>query len=657
MISYRLRMAGKERLHTLIRRNLLGFALDRLVDRSSTICTWDSSPKMEALRNTFARQAIPMTWDFAEGNPFSASSGNWSNNIEWISMVIDNLPSWGHGYVRQLDAAAINNGELQPIISTDPPYYGNVGYSELSDFFYVWLRRSLNMVFPDIFSTVLVPKAQELVATPFRFEGNREKARAFFENGMRTVFAGIKSCRHPGYPTTVYYAFKQVDLDDEEDSSNGILGPTSTGWETMLEALNGEGFAITGTWPMRTELGNRPVASGTNALASSIVIVCRPRHNSASLATRRDFLRTLKRELPEALKIFTSGRVAPVDLQQAAIGPGMAIFSSYAKVLKPDGRPMSVRTALGAINEVIQTYFAEQESELDPATQFCLTWYKQYGTKPGRYGEADILSKAKDISIARLERDGVLKQGGGWVQIYPAYSDAYQEIWDPRNERSFTIWSATHHLVAAHRHGNPAAAEIAAALGGYAEQARTLAYELYEIASAPGHGWAEEAWATTASSRTGRQSSSWRRRRGRDGELGLGMSSITGGAISSQGAEDSAGLQQGGRRSTVCGLDRGAPCWLRDQRRPDRPRPGDASPRPVHPYSVHPGLAGRHHGKTQDLLQRIPRSWKPGLPGLAARWTSADPAIHCPATHARHRRQENRLPPRVHRTATTPSCC
>ena len=261
----------------------------------------------------------------------------------------------------------------------------------------------------------------------------------------------------------------------------------------MLEGLITAGFAVTGTWPVRSEL-IVALKKNIGALASSIVLVCRLRPETAPVTTRREFLRELRREMPAALQVLTSGRVAPVDLAQAAIGPGMAVFSRYAKVMEPDGRRMSVRSALGEINEVVQTYFAEQEAYLDPATQFCLIWYRQYGTTAGPYGQAELLSKAKDVAIGRLERDGLLRQGGGKVQLYPASAEVYANGWDPRDERSLSIWSATHHLVAAHRRGgNAATAAISALLGGYAEQARTLAYELYEIASAPSHGWAEEA--------------------------------------------------------------------------------------------------------------------------------------------------------------------
>jgi len=328
---------------------------------------------------------------------------------------------------------------------------------------------------------------------PYRFAGSSEAAKEYFEKGLATVFERMYSVANPNYPLTIYYAFKQAEAGDEDESGNKAPAAISTGWETMLEALLKAGFQITGTWPMRTEMLTA-LKKGFNNLASSIVLVCRPRPSEAPLGTRREFQRALKSSLPAALTVLTSGRVAPVDLDQAAIGPGMAVFSAYAKVLEPDGRPMTLRAALVAINEVIQTYFAEQEGDLDPATQFCLRWYKVYGTKPGRYGEAESMSKGANISLTRLAREGLLQQGGGFVQLYPAGAAAYQDAWDPRDEPALTIWSATHHLVAAHRQGgNAAAAAVAAALGGVAEQARTLAYALYQVASAPGHGWTEDA--------------------------------------------------------------------------------------------------------------------------------------------------------------------
>ncbi|HVA92776.1 MAG TPA: hypothetical protein VNL71_23390, partial [Chloroflexota bacterium] len=396
----------------------LAFAVDRSVDRGSTICSWDSSTKMEALRNTFARQAIPMTWDFAEGNPFSESSGNWQNNVEWTAMALGHVATQSQGRVQQSDAIASRDHVERILVSTDPPYYDNIGYADLSDFFYVWLRRSLQEIYPSLFGTMLVPKAQELIATPYRFDGSKARAEAFFEKGLGEAFEAMRATQHPDYPMTVYYAFKQAESEgDGNASANGGAVTASTGWETMLEGLLKAGFSITGTWPMRSELGNRMIASGTNALASSIVLVCRPRPADAPTATRREFLQALKRELPDALRMLQHGNIAPVDLAQAAIGPGMAVYSRYARVIEPDGGPLPVRVALALINQTLDEVLAEQEGEFDADTRWALAWFQQYGVEEGPFGTAETLSSAKNTSVSGMVRAGILRAAGGKVRL------------------------------------------------------------------------------------------------------------------------------------------------------------------------------------------------------------------------------------------------
>jgi putative DNA methylase len=343
----------------------LAFALSRSVDRGSNVCSWDNSPKMEALRNTFGRQAIPMVWDFAEGNPFSESSGNWINNVEWGAKSVTRLAGTAKGHAQQEDA---RSQSLSPerIVSTDPPYYDNIGYADLSDFFYVWLRRSLKGVYPDLFATLAVPKAEELVATPYR-HGSKEKAEAFFLDGMTRALHRLAEQAHPAFPVTIYYAFKQSESESDE-------GTSSTGWETFLDAVMRAGFGISGTWPMRTELSNRMIGAGTNALASSIVLVCRPRPKDAPTATRREFLSALKAELPAALATLQRANIAPVDLAQAAIGPGMAVFTRYARVLDAEGKAVPVREALALINQVLDEVLAEQEGDFDADTRWAITW-------------------------------------------------------------------------------------------------------------------------------------------------------------------------------------------------------------------------------------------------------------------------------------------
>lgn len=470
----------------------LAFAVDRSVDRGSTICSWDSSPKMEALRNTFARQAIPMTWDFAEGNPFSASSGNWMNNVEWTAMVIDNLAPAMPGWAIQLDATAAIENVTHPLISTDPPYYDNINYADLSDFFYVWLRRSLNKVYPALFSTMLTPKTQELIAAPHRFDGDRTKAQLFFEEGLGKSFAQMRAAQHPNFPLTVYYAFKQAEVDDDKLATGSGATTASTGWETMLEGLLKAGFSITGTWPMRTELSNRMVASGANALASSIVLVCRPRPVEAPRTTRRDFLNALKRELPDALKNLQHGNIAPVDLAQATIGPGMVVFSRYSKVIEANGVAMGVRTALQLINQALDEVLTEQEGEFDADTRWAITWFEQFGAGEGLYGVAETLSKAKNTSVAGLVEAGLLVAKGGKVRLLRR--DELPTDWNPSTDKRLTVWETAQHLIRAlERDGENGAASILAKLGERGQIARDLAYRLYTLCERK--GWAEEALA------------------------------------------------------------------------------------------------------------------------------------------------------------------
>ncbi len=466
----------------------LAFAVDKVSDRNSTICSWDVT--RDNVRNTFARQAIPMTWDFAEANPFSDSTGNFRSAVEWGAKVVECLPCGHDGVVKQLDATAAIDGVEQPVVCTDPPYYDNVGYADLSDFFYVWLRRSIGKVHPDVFSTLLVPKTQELVATPYRFDGDKDKAKRFFEEGLGMAFAKAHEAQHSDYPLTVFYAFKQSE--SAEDGANGSP-VASTGWETMLQGLLQAGFHIDGTWPMRTELSNRPVASGTNALASSIVLVCRKRSEEVPMATRREFVAALRKELPDALHNLTHGGIAPVDLAQASIGPGMAVFSRYSKVLEADGSPMPVRTALQIINQELDTYLAEQEGDLDRDTQFCIAWFEQYGMEEDVFGQADVLARAKDTAVEGLVEAGVLHARAGKVRILKR--SELPDDWNPAEDARLTVWECAQHLIRnLEKDGEEGAAQLCARLGGgQSEGARALAYRLYSICDRK--GWTEEALA------------------------------------------------------------------------------------------------------------------------------------------------------------------
>jgi putative DNA methylase len=386
------------------------------------------------------------------------------------------------------------------IISTDPPYYDNIGYADLSDFFYVWLRRMLRPIFPDLYATLSTPKAEELVATPYR-HGSKQAAERFFMDGMTRALHNLVGQAHPAFPVTIYYAFKQQEVRDAQRAAGatGELGdpdlpsslrsaPSSTGWETFLEAVIQAGFAITGTWPMRTELGNRILGQGTNALASSIVLVCRPRvpllplggGQEGGIATRREFINALKAELPSALAALQRANIAPVDLAQAAIGPGMAIYTRYARVVDTQGNPVRVREALTLINQVLDEVLAEQEGDFDADTRWALAWFEQYGFAEGAFGVAETLSKAKNTSVEGLVAAGMVEAKRGRVRLLkPAELTA---DWDPARDTRFTHWEAVHHLIRVlETGGEMQAAELVAKLGSRADVARELAYRLYTI--------------------------------------------------------------------------------------------------------------------------------------------------------------------------------
>lgn len=466
----------------------LGLLVGRVADYQSTICTWASNPQMEIVRGTFARQALPMTWDFAEGNLFGPSTGSIEILVEWIAKVVERLDIGGSkpGVVTQESAATRSFTGL--VLSTDPPYYDNIGYADLADFFYVWLRRSLRKVYPDLLSTVLTPKADELIATPFRFGGDRRKAEDHFETGFSEVFRHAAQQSLDDTPMTVFYAFKQSESDDDE--SGGGVATASTGWEKMLEGLLLAGLQVTGTWPMRTERAGRSIGIGTNALASSIVLVCRPRAAAAGVTDRRGFIKDLKNHLCQSLRDLQSGGVAPVDLAQAAIGPGMAVFSRFAKVIESDGSQMTVRKALSLINQALDEVSAEQEGEFDEDTRWAIAWYAQNGMGEGTYGSADDLSRAKNVSVDGLVRAGLVKSGGGKVRLLER--DEMDHRWDPTTDARLTVWGVTQQLIRRlMNEGEASAAELLARVGGLGDAARDLAYRLFQIADAK--KWSKEA--------------------------------------------------------------------------------------------------------------------------------------------------------------------
>ena len=460
----------------------LGLAISRFADRNNALCTWDIGPtgtrastggsaRTASLRNLFARQAIPMVWDYGEANPFSDSGGGFSSAFSWIEPAVRFLMGGAPGTAEPGNAQSQVTSRGK-VVSTDPPYFDNVGYADLSDFFYIWLRRSLRSVFPDLFATLATPKAEELVATPYR-HGSKEAAEAFFLNGMTQAMQGLAEQMHPASPITIYYAFKQSER-------KGDAGATSTGWETFLDAVIRSGLAISGTWPMRTELGNRMTGQGTNALASSIVLVCRARPSDAPVTTRREYLIALRSELPQALRLLQTGNVAPVDLAQAAIGPGMAVYTRYAKVLDAAGEPLPVREALALINQILDEVLAEQEGDFDADSRWAVAWFEQHGFGAGEYGIAETLSKAKNTSVAGLVEAGILASKGGTVRLLKP--DQLPEDWDPTTDTRLTAWEMVHHLVRVlEADGEGATAELAAQLGAKADVARELCYRLYTL--------------------------------------------------------------------------------------------------------------------------------------------------------------------------------
>jgi putative DNA methylase len=450
----------------------LAMAIDKMTDTNTCLCTWQVDPPR--LRSTFGRQALPMTWDFAEANVFADAAGDYQRCVGSLSEVLERFESAQPGDVRQMDASSLSGGS-KFVFCTDPPYYDNIGYADLSDFFYVWLRRALRNIYPQLFSTVLVPKAQELVATPYRFDGDLKKAKEFFENGFRRTFERIRESQHPEYPLTVFYAFKQAEGEDDEDSS-----VVSTGWETMLEGLIASQFQVTGTWPMRSEMTTRNIGRGANALASSIVLVCRPRSLDSTVVTEMDFQLALRAELPRAVRTMQQESIAPVDLAQAAIGPGMGIYSRYARVLGPDGKPVPVRKALEMINRVLDEALSEQESEFDSDTRFALAWFQQFGSRSGTFGTADVLSRAMNIAVSGMESAGILEAKAGTVRLLKW--EELPDDWDPEKDHRLTVWEMTHHLIRLmYKESDAAAARVLAKLGDEGEKARDLAYRLYQI--------------------------------------------------------------------------------------------------------------------------------------------------------------------------------
>ena len=442
----------------------LAFGVDYAANYWSTLAT----PAEGFIRGTFARQALSMSWDYAEAPPFGNTSGNWLAGIEWISKALHLFPAEDLGTAVQADAAN-QSMSSNKLVSTDPPYYDNVPYADLSDFFYIWMRRSLKSIFPNLFATLAVPKAEELVAFGYRHNGTAG-AESFFLAGMTQAMCRLAKLTHPAFPVTIYYAFKQSERI-------GADATASTGWETFLSAVISAGFVIGGTWPIRTERGARSRGIGANALASSIVLVCHHRPLDAPTATRREFLTALKSELPQAVAHLQNGNIAPVDLQQSAIGPGMAVFTRYAKVLDAEGKAMRVREALALINQMLDEVLAEQEGDFDADTRWALAWFDEFGFAEGEYGVAETLSTAKNISVGGMVTAGIAASKGGKVRLLKP--DELPADWDPTTDTRLTVWEIVHHLVRTLEQGETAAADLLTKLGTNADTARELAYRLY----------------------------------------------------------------------------------------------------------------------------------------------------------------------------------
>ncbi len=450
----------------------LGIGISRLADAQNSLCQW--GPSMNQTQHLFRRQAIPMVWDFAESSIFSGAAGDISTTLGTMARVIEQLPCSSNGASRQTDAQSQQHS-IGKIISTDPPYYDNIGYADLSDFFYVWLRKSVKSIFPGLFATLVVPKAEELVATPSR-HGGREKAESFFLKGMTSAMMRIAVQSHQGFPITIYYAFKQSE-------SKSDSGTASTGWETFLAAVSDAGLAITGTWPIRTEREARSRGIDSNALATSVVLVCQRRSESASTLSRTDFRRHLRQELPKALKELERANIAPVDMAQAAIGPGMAIFSGAKAVLNPDDTPMTVRDALIEINAALDEYLSQDEGDLDADSRFALTFFESFGYAERDFGDAEGLAKARNLSVDGVARAGILRSVAGKVQLLQR--SELPDDWDPTKDKRLCVWEATQQLIKRLETGEKAAAALLTQLkeipghGDLPANCRALSYRLY----------------------------------------------------------------------------------------------------------------------------------------------------------------------------------
>ena len=449
----------------------LAFIVDKCTDYWSSICTWHSPG--EKMRNTFGRQAIPMMWDYAEANPFSGSTGNWTAMRDWVRKAVGAFVPRAEGTEVQHDAQTLVYPS-NAVISSDPPYYDNIGYADLSDFFFAWMKPLVRPVFPGAFGMLATPKSEELVATPYR-HGGKQEAGNFFLQGMSRAIANMAAQSSERFPATIYYAFKQSEIARE--------GISSTGWATFLQAVIEAGYAVVGTWPMRTEMANRMIASGANALANSVILVCRKKDETAETVTRAEFIRALKRQLPPAIKELQAANIAPADMPQSAIGPGMGVFSRYHEVLEADDKPMTVRTALQLINAELDDYLGGIQGEFDADTRFAVTWFEQHGMKAGDYGAADNLARARGISVESVKHAGIVESAAGRVRILNR--DELDPEWEPQTDTHLTVWECLQHLVRTHEQDgvSHSAALLLKKISSKDGAVKDLAYCLYDIAA------------------------------------------------------------------------------------------------------------------------------------------------------------------------------
>ncbi|MDJ1466190.1 DUF1156 domain-containing protein [Xanthocytophaga flava] len=470
---------------------LLVMSADRMADFNNALCRWNSGN--EKVMNLYGRQAVPMVWDFGEANLLGDTVGAWKTCYEYVAdcvEVILTVKSTKQS-AKQFNASKYSFSDKNYLISTDPPYYNNIAYSDLSDFFYVWLRHGLQDKYPELLSTMLVPKMEELIAAEYRF-GGPEGAKIHFEDGFKETFKNLKQGIDDRFPLTVYYAFKQDEGEDIEDEESTLEIGLTTGWETLLEGLNSAGFQIIATWPIKASQKWRMVAMGTNSLTSYIVLACRPRPENAPSITRREYLQILKRELPKAIEVLQKSNLAPVDMAQATIGPGMGIYSRFDKIMEQDGTPMSVRTALSLINKALGEILAEQEGDFDTETRWALAWFEQNEFAAGEFGDANALALAKNTAVNALVHSGVVKSGAGKVQLIPR--SELSPTWDPTRDNKVVVWEITQHLIKQlQEHGEIGAAKLYKKLGSTADIARELAYHLFTVSEKK--GWTQEAQA------------------------------------------------------------------------------------------------------------------------------------------------------------------